>query len=116
MKTSFYALCVLCYGLWGDGVQATSENASPSASPPSASAPAPPPPFPTHGFSTYGKLKYLETFTHFDYANPNAPNTSKQKPRKWRKILAELKTLDAMSTSTAPAPYPTYGELNEEGN
>ncbi len=50
------------------------------------------------------------------YANPNAPNTSKQKPRKWRKILAELKTLDAMSTSTAPAPYPTYGELNEEGN
>lgn len=28
---------------------------------------------PTKGFSPYGKLKYPETFTHFDYTNPDAP-------------------------------------------
>lgn len=28
---------------------------------------------PTHGFSVFGKLKYPPDFTHFDYANPDAP-------------------------------------------
>ncbi|OJW47215.1 MAG: hypothetical protein BGO67_02855 [Alphaproteobacteria bacterium 41-28] len=28
---------------------------------------------PTHGISVYGDLKYPAGFTHFDYANPNAP-------------------------------------------
>ncbi len=28
---------------------------------------------PTHGIATFGDLKYPETFTHFDYVNPNAP-------------------------------------------
>jgi hypothetical protein len=44
------------------------------------------------------------------YSDPNAPITTKQKPRAWAQVEADLKTLAAMPTSTAPAPYPTYGE------
>jgi hypothetical protein len=45
------------------------------------------------------------------YSDPNAPITTKQKPRVWAQVQADLKTLAAMSTSTEPAPYPTYGEV-----
>ncbi|HBG34213.1 MAG: hypothetical protein A2X70_06060 [Alphaproteobacteria bacterium GWC2_42_16] len=43
--------------------------------PPSLHAETPPstPTLPTHGISIYGDLKYPETFTHYDYTNPNAP-------------------------------------------
>lgn len=44
------------------------------------------------------------------YANPAAPIVTKKNPQAWQKVQDELKTLAAMSTSTAPAPYPTYGD------
>jgi hypothetical protein len=46
------------------------------------------------------------------YSDPNAPITTKQKPRVWAQVQADLKILAAMSTGTEPTPYPTYGELN----
>ncbi|MGD0347260.1 MAG: zinc dependent phospholipase C family protein [Terracidiphilus sp.] len=45
------------------------------------------------------------------YADPNAPIVTKQHPGEWKKVQEELKTLEAMPTSTEAAPYPTYGEL-----
>jgi hypothetical protein len=46
------------------------------------------------------------------YSDPNAPIATKQHKEKWDAVQADLKTLDAMATSTEAAPYPTYGELN----
>jgi hypothetical protein len=46
------------------------------------------------------------------YADPDAPIETKQHPDEWKKVQEELKTLASMPTSTEPAPYPTYGELN----
>jgi hypothetical protein len=46
------------------------------------------------------------------YSDPNAPITTKRNGNAWARVQAELKTLAAMPTSTEPAPYPTYGELN----
>ncbi|MGB8029097.1 MAG: zinc dependent phospholipase C family protein [Terracidiphilus sp.] len=46
------------------------------------------------------------------YSDVNAPITTKRKPRAWAQVQADLKTLAAMPTSAAPAPYPTYGDLN----
>lgn len=46
------------------------------------------------------------------YSDPNAPITTKQDHAEWARVQAELKILAAMQTSTAPAPYPTYGEEN----
>lgn len=45
---------------------------------------------PTHGFSTYGKLKYPDTYTHFDYANPYAPKGGKLR-------LGTLGTFDSLN-------------------
>ena len=44
------------------------------------------------------------------YADPNAPIATKKDAQAWAKVQDELKTLAAMQTSTAPEPYPTYGE------
>jgi hypothetical protein len=44
------------------------------------------------------------------YSDPNAPIATKKNPAAWRRVQAELKTLAAMPTSNAPAPYPTYGD------
>jgi hypothetical protein len=44
------------------------------------------------------------------YSDPGAPITTKKDHEKWEKVQADLKTLDTMPTSTAPSPYPTYGE------
>lgn len=49
------------------------------------------------------------------YADPNAPIETKKHPDEWKKVQEELKTLAAMPTSTEPAPYPTYGELDRTG-
>lgn len=49
------------------------------------------------------------------YADPNAPIETKQHPDEWKKVQEELKILEAMPTSTEPAPYSTYGELNRAG-
>ena len=46
------------------------------------------------------------------YSDPDAPIATKRKPRAWAQVKADLKTLAAMPTSTEPAPFPTYGELN----
>ena len=46
------------------------------------------------------------------YSDPNAPIVTKQHHDEWEKVQSDLKTLAAMPTSTEPAPYPTYGELN----
>jgi hypothetical protein len=50
------------------------------------------------------------------YADPHAPIVTKQNASEWKKVQEELKILDAMPTSTAAAPYPTYGEVDETGN
>jgi hypothetical protein len=47
------------------------------------------------------------------YADPNAPIETKKHPDEWKNVQDELKILEAMPTSTAAAPYPTYGELNQ---
>lgn len=44
------------------------------------------------------------------YSNPDAPITTKRKPHAWAQVQTDLKTLATMPTSTAPTPYPTYGE------
>ena len=44
------------------------------------------------------------------YANLDAPFTTKRKPRRWAQVLADLKTLTAMPTSSEPEPFPTYDE------
>ncbi len=46
------------------------------------------------------------------YSDPNAPITTKKDRNDWAQVQADLKTLATMPTSSAPAPYPTYGELN----
>jgi len=46
------------------------------------------------------------------YADANAPISTKRHHHAWSKVEADLKTLAAMPTSAAPAPYPTYGETN----
>lgn len=47
------------------------------------------------------------------YANLDAPIATKRSPRRWAEVLADLKTLAAMPQSTAPLPYPTYGDEAE---
>jgi hypothetical protein len=48
------------------------------------------------------------------YSDPNAPIITKKNLQAWQKVQEELKTLAAMPTSTAPAPYPTYGSGLDE--
>src|ERR1700739_1822750 len=43
------------------------------------------------------------------YSNLNLPITTKKHPELWTQVLADLNTLSAMPTSTAPEPFPTYG-------
>ena len=45
------------------------------------------------------------------YANPAAPITTKKNAAAWAQVQADLATLAGMPTSTAPEPYPTYGEV-----
>ncbi len=49
------------------------------------------------------------------YANPDAPDTTKKTPAQWAEVQADLATLKAMKTSPAPEPYPTYGDLADDG-
>jgi hypothetical protein len=44
------------------------------------------------------------------YANLDAPITTKRNPKRWAKVLADLKTLAVMPESSVPPPYPTYDE------
>jgi hypothetical protein len=44
------------------------------------------------------------------YADPTLPYATRRKPALWAQLQADLKTLAAMPTSTAPAPFPTYGD------
>ncbi len=54
----------------------------------------------------------IKTDVQAYYSDADAPITTKRKPRAWAQVQADLKTLAAMPTSAAPAPYATYGELN----
>ena len=45
------------------------------------------------------------------YANPAAPFTTKKDASAWAQVQADLVILAGMPTSTAPEPYPTYGEV-----
>ena len=47
------------------------------------------------------------------YANPAAPITTKKDASAWAQVQADLVTLAAMPTSTAPEPYPSYGDVAE---
>lgn len=44
------------------------------------------------------------------YVDLNLPISTKKDPSRWAEVLADLKTLDGMPTSTEPEPYPTYGD------
>jgi hypothetical protein len=44
------------------------------------------------------------------YADPTLPYATRRKPALWAQLQADLKTLAAMPTSTAPTPFPTYGD------
>jgi hypothetical protein len=44
------------------------------------------------------------------YSDPNSPITTKKDPSAWKQVQADLVTLATMPTSTAPEPYPTYGD------
>jgi hypothetical protein len=44
------------------------------------------------------------------YANPDSPITTKKDTSLWAQVQADLTTLGSMATSTAPEPYPTYGD------
>jgi hypothetical protein len=45
------------------------------------------------------------------YVDPAAPFTTKKDPSAWAQVQADLVTLAGMPTSTAPEPYPTYGDV-----
>jgi hypothetical protein len=45
------------------------------------------------------------------YANLDLPVTTKKDPQQWAQVLADLETLKGMPTSTAPEPFPTYGDV-----
>jgi len=49
------------------------------------------------------------------YSNLNLPITTKKDPDQWAQVQADLKILDAMPTSRAPEPYPTYGDEAADG-
>jgi hypothetical protein len=44
------------------------------------------------------------------YADLSLPISTKKNPDVWAQVQTDLKTLAAMPTSTAPEPYPTYGD------
>jgi hypothetical protein len=47
------------------------------------------------------------------YSNLDLPITTKKDPERWKQVLADLNTLAAIPTSTAPEPFPTYGSDQE---
>jgi hypothetical protein len=49
------------------------------------------------------------------YSNLDLPIATKKNPEQWAQVQTDLKTLDAMPTSRAPEPYPTYGDEAESG-
>jgi hypothetical protein len=44
------------------------------------------------------------------YSNPDAPITTKSKPKEWEQVQADLVTLKNIPTSKEPVPFPTYGD------
>ena len=44
------------------------------------------------------------------FADPSAPNSAKTNAAQWTQVQADLAIVAAMPTSTAPEPYPTYGD------
>jgi hypothetical protein len=48
------------------------------------------------------------------YSNLDLPITTKKHPDRWKQVLADLKILESMPTSTRPEPFPTYG--GDEGD
>ena len=44
------------------------------------------------------------------YANLDLPFATKKIPEAWKNVQADLVTLQTMPTSTAPKPFPTYGD------
>ena len=49
------------------------------------------------------------------YANPDSPITTKKDTGLWAQVQTDLATLGGMKTSTAPEPYPTYGDDADAG-
>jgi hypothetical protein len=48
------------------------------------------------------------------YADLDLNFATKKKPEQWAAVQQDLKTLQTMPTSTAPEPYPTYGDDNDD--
>jgi hypothetical protein len=44
------------------------------------------------------------------YSNLDVTFSTKKDPDLWKQVLADLNTLAGMPTSTAPEPFPTYGD------
>jgi len=47
------------------------------------------------------------------YANLNLPFATRKDPDDWATVQKDLLTLNTMTTSNAPLPYPTYGDGND---
>ncbi|MEZ2348157.1 zinc dependent phospholipase C family protein [Terriglobus sp. RCC_193] len=48
------------------------------------------------------------------YSNMNLPFDTRKHPDQWKQLQADLTTLSAMSTSSEPTPYPTFGEGDDD--
>jgi len=48
------------------------------------------------------------------YSDLDLPITTKKNPDQWKQVLADLNALAAMPTSTAPEPFPTYGDDQDD--
>jgi len=48
------------------------------------------------------------------YSDMNLPFDTRKHPDQWKQLQADLATLSAMTTSSEPAPYPTFGEGDDD--
>lgn len=44
----------------------------------------------------------------------NLPFDTRKHPDQWKQLQADLVTLSAMTTSSEPTPYPTFGEGDDD--
>ena len=67
---------------------------------------------PLHGLSAFGELKYPKDFTHFDYANPDAPKggTFAFSPPNWL-FNQSPQTFNTLNTFSAKGDAPPRMEL-----
>lgn len=101
MKTPQIKNLFFTLGLLWAGIHLTlAQTLAPKESTGQTPAPIESTPQETHGFSTFGKLKYPPNFTHFDYANPDAPKGGTLR-------LGTLGTFDSLNPYIVKGVAPT---------